>query len=155
MDVEATSDHIPDENHVLRNVHCAQYKKWKARRIPKETEFSLRIGEDGLSVIWEERCNLTRLFIIIGYSKNRKNTAFLNPEEFKVIRFNVGYLRNLTQSTDNKVDVIYNPRPENDAHSLVLYSDDEEIRIKLCELVEGQEAPLISIDYQIIQEELL
>lgn len=147
------SEIIPNEHHVFRNVHCAQYNKWIAKRIPNESDFSLKPNEDGLSVNWQHYCNINEVFILLGTQKNKKQ-EFRNPKEFKVIKFNVGDLRNLNLLIDNYIDVKHDPQVENYAHSLVCYRDDEEVRLKLCDMVSSLDPPLLSINFDDIEDEL-
>lgn len=139
---------IPDEDYVLRNVHFAQYKRWNAKRIPTESDFTLRPNEDGLSVNWEKYCSLNSAFLLLGVQKD-KNDNFRNPSDFKILRLNVGQIRRLV--SDDSVDVKHNPLAINHAHSLVCYEDEEEIRLKLCDLVATVENPLLTIDFKEIE----
>ncbi len=151
MEVVIVED-IPNEDYVFRNIHCAQHKKWKAKRTPNESDFSLRPGEDGLSVNWDKYCSLAHAFILVGIQKDR-NLQFRNPAEFKIIKLNIGEVRNLS-TLGMEVDVRHDPLQDNKAHSLICYEDAEEIRLKLCDLVSNTEQPLLTIDFELINNQL-
>lgn len=155
MIFEVKLTEIPNEDSIFRNIHCASYKKWSPKRRPNEADF--RFDKDGMSVTWEKYCTLTELFIIIGLQKN-KSGQYRNPKEFKVIKFNVKQLRNLILSTGETLKVIYSPTEENIGHSLVCCPNEElldEVRLKLCDMVETFEEPLIQPDIEVVNNLLL
>lgn len=126
---------IPNEDNVYRNIHFSQLKKYKPKRRPNETDFIP--GEDGLSVNWDKYCTIDYAFILIGLHK-KNNGNYLKPNEFQIIRFNVGELRDIKLVDDKRIDdVVHDPQIENKSHSLVCFNDDEEIRLKMCDIVEA------------------
>ena len=134
MDISLERKKIPNEDYVFRNTPLFQFKQWSEnKRRPNEADFIPDL--DGLSVNWEKYCTLEEVFILIGLSKNRSGN-YLDQRNFKTIQFNVGVLRSLTRLEGDPIDVIHDPKENNYSHSLVCYSEDEEeIRVKLCELV--------------------
>ena len=64
--------------------------------------FSLRKGEDGISVDLERLAN--------------PEVSILDRTRFRLARINAGYIRN---EINDGLDCIHNPLPENYAHSLI------------------------------------
>jgi hypothetical protein len=126
--------YIPNEDFVFRDIHFTVFKKWSEnKRKPNEADFIP--DPDGLSVNWETYCTPEERFVIIGTSK-KANGDYKNHKEFKAIRFNVGLIRSITTIEGDNIDVIHDPQEDNYSHSLIYYSeDDEEIRVKLCDIV--------------------
>jgi hypothetical protein len=148
-------EYIPNEDHVFRNIRYSSWSKKPNKRRPIEADFILDDGEDGLSVNWDKYCDLEKCFILIGLIRTQR--GFLPIGDWKVIRFNVGALRGIALSDEKKVeDVVYDPKPKNNSHSLVLYENDEEIRVKLCEIVERDYDKMVHKcpDYNKVQEKL-
>ena len=73
--------------------------------------------------------------------------------DFKVIKFNVGELRNIRLFDDKQIDdVVHDPLESNYSHSLICFQDDEEIRLKLCEIVErNYETLVLKGDFEFIE----
>jgi len=131
---------IPDEDNVLRQVHVKEFQNEPKRRFPNEAHFDPY--PDGLSVHWETYCNVENVHIIIGISISPNSGKFLDTTQFKVLRFNTGFLRKI----DGVEDVIHDPvfngdpspkgKPNNKSHSLVKYPDTNlKIRVELSDWV--------------------
>ncbi len=100
---------IPNSNNVFRNVSVGQVNNWaKGKRRPNPADFVLKEEEEGLSVNWDKYFNINDIFVNIGLKKTKKDqTKYLDPKAFRVIKFNVGDLRNIELITNNHVNVIY------------------------------------------------
>jgi hypothetical protein len=134
------TEDIPDIDDVYRQVHFGDLvKKPKNRRFPNEAHFSP--DPDGLSVNWSKYCDVNRVFIVIGLTHKADRKNYKSPADYKLFKFNVGLLR----SIDGINDVLHDPQffgnppsvgnPNNRAHSLIKYADDEELRLKLSDHV--------------------
>jgi hypothetical protein len=140
---------------VYRNVHVVQYKKWQSKKQPNPSDFLLRPGESGLSVNWERYCSSNEIFIKLGLIKNKAGSAYLNPKEFKAIIIKVKDIRSIELLSGQFVNVVHKPEVDNRAHAEIQCElNDEEVRLKLCEIVEGYENPLIIPDMDIIEPAL-
>ncbi len=141
LDPNKDAEVIPDEDFVYRNISFFQWKKHKPKNRPNEADFVP--DSDGLSVNWDRYCSLTQAAVLLGLNKNAKGN-FINPRDFRIIKFNVGELRKITLSDGDGIkDVIHDPLLNNYSHSLICFDDDEEIRLKICDLVEAQYVDLV------------
>jgi hypothetical protein len=158
------AEFIPNEDHVIRQVHHRDLvKKPKDRRFPNEAHFALHYGEDGLSVNWSKYCDENHCFVLIGLShKINTDGAYKIPADYKGFKFNVGRLREV----DGIDDVVHDPKfygpppqiglPNNRAHTLVHYQDDEEIRLKLSDFVrDNYDEMLCNRNLEIIESEIM
>ena len=135
-----TIELIPNESSVLRQVVVSQTYKELGRRIPNETHF--KPDPDGLSVHWDKYISVEDVYHLISISHNYKTPpSFKDYTSFLVFRFGVSGLREIDGISDVIHDPVYkgNPapvgQPNNRAHALVKYEDDEEIRVLLCDWV--------------------
>ena len=151
---------IPDKDWVFRNIHFSQYKKWTdSKRRPDESDFILRIDpatgqkETGLSVKWDKYCTVHSIFVNKGLGKTR-NGKDVNPKDFKVVKLNVGDIRNIKLLTDEKIDVIHKPEPNNDSHSEICCEDEDEIRLKLCDLVQSYQNAVLVPNFDEVNTEI-
>ncbi|MGN7722273.1 hypothetical protein [Chitinophaga sp. 22620] len=127
---------ITNECFVYRQAHI---DKLKNKRIPSESHFIP--DSDGLSVYWNRHCTVNEIYILIGLSYRHKKTEYKNHEHFKVFKLNAGMLR----SINGVQDVLHTPiingnpaplgQPNNYSHSSVIYENDEEIRMKICDFI--------------------
>ena len=128
-------EEIPDIDFVLRQVPVIQTGP-SGRRVPNETAFKLRPGENGLSVNWEKYLDVKGNYILLGLTFNKNNT-FIDYTAFKIFRLEVGYIRSVSGVTDVLHDPVFRGdpapvgQPNNRAHSLIICDDDEEVRTKL------------------------
>ena len=123
---------IPNENFVYRQSIPRDWirEEGTKRRWPNEASFVLKENELGLSVNWDKYISIKDNFLIIGLTQNTPG-RFINPTAFKIFKFPVAFLRSIEEIKD----VIHNPsyhgnpspigQPNNRAHSLVEYSDDD------------------------------
>ena len=125
---------IPDEDFVYRQCHFRDLSKGKGVRFPNEAHF--KPDPDGLSVNWDKKIKLDEVFIIIGNS-HKANAQFKNHRDFQVFKFQVGILKSIPgiEAVVHDPTFYENPSPigfpNNPAHTLVKYPDDEEIRVNL------------------------
>jgi hypothetical protein len=130
-------EEIPDIDFVLRQVPVINTGP-SGRRVPNETAFKLRPGENGLSVNWEKYLDIKHNYILLGITFNKINT-FIDYTAFKIFRLEVGYIRSISGVTDVLHDPVFRGdpspvgQPNNQAHSLIICNDDEEVRIKLAD----------------------
>ena len=108
---------IPNEDFVYRNIHVMQSRKWVNYRRPNETDFSLKSGEEGLSVNWDKYCTLVGIFVLLGLQKLKDGINYRNPRDFKVMKFNVGEIRDIKLVNNEIVDIIHKPELNNKAHA--------------------------------------
>jgi len=153
---------IPNEDFVFRNIHVIQYKKWQPQGIrPNESDFSHRYingeREDGLSVNWEKYCSIETAFILLGLQKRKDGVSYIDPKEFKLIKLNVGDIRELDILSDSDILVIHDPIEDNIGHSLICFDEyiEDQVRLKLCELVESYTNRIeYPTDFSIILKEI-
>ena len=125
---------IPDEDNIYRHCHHTNVIKEKPLRFPNEAHF--KPDPDGLSVNWDRKITIPQIFILIGLSFNR-NDWFIDHKQFQLFRFPVSFLRSVSGIESVEHDPVFhgNPspigKPNNPAHALVKYPDDEEIRMTL------------------------
>lgn len=125
---------IPDGDHVYRHCHHMDVIKQKPLRFPNEAHF--KPDPDGLSVNWDEKITIRQIFILIGLSHNR-NDRFIDQKQFHIFRFPVSFLRSVSGIESIEHDPVFHGipspigKPNNPAHALVKYLDDEEIRLVL------------------------
>lgn len=127
-------EQIPNNDNVFRQVPVMHLTKIsKKKRIPNEANF--KPDPDGLSVNWEKYCSSNRCYQLLGLTHNRKG-EFINITSFKLIKLNVGDIRDINGIND----IIHDPtpyrgvgKPQNDGHALIKYNDDAEIRLKLAD----------------------
>lgn len=120
-----TAHQIYNEDNVLRRVPTFLPNYVKPDGSISSLAFRLRSGEDGLSV------DLERLS---SYSK-----ATLGKSDFRLLKLNVGQIRN---DINDGLDVIYNPLPDNEAHSLITGN-----------ISRGKQKQLVKISTEIFEEE--
>ena len=128
---------IPDSDMVYRQVHVLQTQKINNCRIPNEANFYA--DEDGLSVNWNKYIDVERIYRLLAISYN-KTGKYIEYTAFKIFQFPVNFLRALEGVKALNHAPIYNDpeikgKPNNQAHSLVVYSNDEQIRLELCDYV--------------------
>jgi hypothetical protein len=155
-------EEIPDGDNIFRQIHYTQWDKQnKDRKVPKDSHFVP--DPDGLSVNWEQYCSLKDVFIIIGLSHKfppNPEGKFKDPTGFLVIKFNVKGLRKIEGINEVKHNPIFYGvpppigKPNNRGHSLVIYPNDEQIRLLLCEAVHNNQDCVCKIDFKIIEAEL-
>jgi hypothetical protein len=150
---------IPDESNVLRQVHFSHLtSSTKKKRFPNETHFTP--GGDGLSVNWDRYCDTLLAYIIIGLT-HKSNRQYKNPVDFKVFKMHVQILRKI----DGIEDVIHDPKfygnpsvignPNNRSHSLIKYPNDEELRLKLSDLIrDNYDESICKCDASLIEKEV-
>ena len=124
---------IPDEDFVYRQVPVLALPKIDNKRVPNEANFIP--DNDGLSVNWDKYCDEDTCYKLLGLTYNNKQ-QFINITVFKLIKLNVGYVRNI----EGIQGVIHDPKieeskgsPKNWGHSLIVYKNDEEVRLKLAD----------------------
>jgi hypothetical protein len=127
---------IPDEDHVYRHCHYTDVIKEKRLRFPNEAHF--KPYSDGLSVNWDKKISLKQVFILLGLThKPNQNVDFKDYKQFQVFKFPIKLLRGIPgiESVEHDPVFLGNPspkgKPNNPAHTLVKYPDDEEIRMTL------------------------
>lgn len=127
---------IPGEDHVYRHCHFSAVTREKKLRFPNEAHF--KPDPDGLSVNWDKRIAIKQIYILLGLSyKNQETDIFKDHKQFQVFKYPVDVLRGIPGIESVEHDPIYfgNPspmgKPNNPAHALVKYPDDEEIRLVL------------------------
>ena len=148
---------IPNEDFVYRNVPLFFYQKWSSKRRPNESDFMLREGESGLSVNWNKYCTPEENFVLIGLKKSAKSGKYLDPKTFRAIILNVGDVRSLNLTSNEPINIIHKPLKEptiNIAHAEILCEDEDEFRLKLCELIESYPDPFLKPDFNKVIEEL-
>ena len=129
-------EEIPSEDFVTRQALPMERTGKRPRKFPKESHFKLRPGEDGLSVNWVKYLDTKSNFILLGLTHNR-NGDYLDYSGFKIFKYSVKFLRSLDGVADVEHKPIYNGnpapvgKPNNRAHAIVIYPDDEEIRMNL------------------------
>ena len=138
MHDSSNEQEIPVSDFVLRNIH---FSHWVKKR-PKEASFSPL--PDGLSINWEKHCSIDNSFVIIGCSKRVNSEEYKKYQDFKIIRFNVGELKQLKLIDLNLIKVFHDPQVNNFSHSLVCYDEnDAEIRVKMCDMVEQKYSQIV------------
>ena len=145
---------IPDGDYIFRNVHVMQSRKWHNTKTPNTSDFALRPDERGLSVNWDKYCTTNDIFIMIGLRKTKSGKDYQNPSDYKLIKLNVGDVRKISLLITEIIDVLHRPELNNKAHSEICCEDEDEIRLKLCELVESYEDPIIKPDIPMLIVEL-
>jgi hypothetical protein len=157
--MEYQKEVIPDEDNVYRNVPTIHIGRWVSSRQPKESDFTLREGEIGLSVNWDKYCTLNEAFVKIGLERTPKNPAiYRNPKDFKVIKINVGDLRKIKLLSEVPVTVIHDPIDipvANRSHSLICSEDQDEFRLKLCDLISSFEDIFENPNFEEVDAELV
>ena len=150
---------IPSEDHVFRNVTIIQFKQWKNDQ-PNPSDFMLREGETGLSVNWDKYCTIDEVVYGIGMSLTKKRTQYQDPRTYKIIKFGVADIRLIKLMEDGEsLDVIHcpddnRPKPLDIAHSEIRLVVDDEVRLKLSELVKSYDPPVVEIDLNPILQKL-
>ena len=131
---------IPDDSflyrqaHILSNTHQVDNK-----RIPNESHFSP--DEDGLSVYWDKYANEQFIYCYIALSYKFKSDKFKDYRAYKIYKFPTEIFRKIQDVSDVLHSPVYygNPAPvgfpNNKSHSLVIYPNDVEIRLKLTDYV--------------------
>ncbi|MBV9576522.1 MAG: hypothetical protein JO149_07850 [Gammaproteobacteria bacterium] len=122
------------------------------RRKPSESNFSVKEGEDGLSVNWNKYSTPISSLIRVGKTYKHGKTQFKNPNDFYVYKLKVEYVRSIKKIKEIQHNPLFYAtppiigKPNNKAHTLVKweYIDDLEIRVKL-----RDHAKLIHIRYKI------
>lgn len=129
---------IPNDDFVYRQVHH-QATAPKGKRVPSEAAFILGKGEQGLSVNWDKYMNVKDNYILIGSSYTKKND-FIDYTAFLIFRLKVEFIRSMNVIKDVLHDPVFSDhppkgKPNNQAHSLILYDEDdsEEVRMNLAD----------------------
>lgn len=129
---------IPYEGIVYRQIFVAGIPKINGKRVPNEAHFIP--DPDGLSVHWSKYITIEQIYYIIALSFNKKGD-YINYTSFKIYQFPISFLRDLEGIIDIKHDPVINGNPapighpNNRAHTLVIYPNDEEIRLNIADFV--------------------
>lgn len=96
----------------------------------------MREGEDGLSVDWNKNNTPKQSLERVNLTFKHNQTVFKNSEDFLLYEIDVAFARSLEFVSDVKHDPIFNEleitgTPNNYAHSLIINTKDEEVRVKL------------------------
>lgn len=130
---------VLSEDKVFRQVatsYLTHAKGNKTERFPRENHFSP--DSDGLSVNWDRFSNVSYNYHIIGLTyKYKQPGIYKDFRNFHVFKIPVTILKSIEgiNSIDHNPIFNGNPAPlgspNNYAHTLVVYDDDPEIRLKL------------------------
>jgi hypothetical protein len=125
---------IGNEDFVYRQCHFSEVIKKSGLRFPNEAHF--KPDEDGLSVNWNRKIDLPQNYILIGISR-KVNGQFKNHTDFRIFQYPVRMLKSIEgiEAVEHDPQFHGNPspvgKPNNPAHSLVKYEDEEHIRMNL------------------------
>ncbi|THU34209.1 hypothetical protein FAM09_24635 [Niastella caeni] len=153
---------ILDEHNVYRQVHIQDLhpkERDHPERYPKPSHF--KPDPDGLSVYWNQHIDPEGVYNIIGLSYKANKTEFKDPANFFVFSIPVLYLR----AVEGISDVSHSPRyignpapigsPNIYSHASIVYSDDEEIRLKLSDYCKSNHASChCKIDFSIVEKKV-
>lgn len=126
------------EDYIYRQAHVQILLKLpanKQRRYPNETHFVPDL--DGLSVYWKNQIELKNVFITIGLSYKYNTNEYKDHTLFKVFEFPVAFIKTIEGISKVLHAPAFNgnPAPIGSpnifSHSLVVYENDPEIRMKL------------------------
>jgi hypothetical protein len=129
---------IENEDSIYRQAsvfHLAKTPQQKKRRYPNESHFVP--DKDGLSVYWTKYIKLKDVFIIIGLSYVKDTEVYKDHTHFKIFKFPVSFVKAIEGILGVLHSPVYNgnPAPVGSpnifSHSLVVYENDPEIRMKL------------------------
>jgi len=113
---------ITNDDIVFRQVPVSQRETFREKKIPLESHFALRPGEDELSFNLDGIIDVPKNFKLIGITHSRKG-AFLDCATFKIFKFPVVFLKTLGKFEKiihtPKFDGAPSPlgRPNNKSHS--------------------------------------
>lgn len=132
------TEEIPDESILYRFVHKTRMDR-KNRRIPSESNFSIKKGEDGLSVDWDNYTTPAKSLARISRTYKYGKEVFKSYKDFYVFSLKSGFVKMIPDIRDVSHDPIFNGDPEpignpnNRAHSLIKFDfhNDPEVRLKL------------------------
>jgi hypothetical protein len=101
-----------------------------------ESAFAMRLGEDGLSVDWNNENTAEHSLERVGHTYKTNKTEFKNKADFMVYELDVDFVRQLEFVSDVVHDPVFNDpeilgKPNNPAHALIINTKDEEVRVKL------------------------
>ncbi|MEX2411971.1 MAG: hypothetical protein WD607_11515 [Candidatus Paceibacterota bacterium] len=131
-------EHIPDDSSLFRHVHKTNMDK-RNRRIPSESNFSIKKGDEGLSVDWDKYTTPGKIFARISNTYKFGKTEFKDHKDFYIYKLDTRFVRNIPDVRKISHDPLFNGdpasigNPNNRAHSLVLFDlhNDPEVRTKL------------------------
>jgi hypothetical protein len=127
-------EQIADEDKVYRLVAKSFYSEKKQR--VGENAFSMRSGEDGLSVDWNKNNTPEQSLERVNKTYKHNQTIFKSSDDFLVYEIDVAFAKSLEFVNEIKHDPIFNDPemigiPNNPVHALIINTKDEEVRVKL------------------------
>lgn len=151
---------IPDESYVYRLVPVRHTDKIGKTRFPKESHFTLREGEDGLSLNWDKYVDHTKTLILQGLRFSHGTEEYIKPGSYLVYKLPAKFLRKVKNEKSLKHDPEYygdpSPlgKPNNPSHSLFCYTNDDlRLRVLLSDYC-CSEGSRCSLNFKEITDEL-
>ncbi|AMR32402.1 hypothetical protein A0256_13700 [Mucilaginibacter sp. PAMC 26640] len=117
---------------LYRQCHFGQrHLVGKKRRHPNEANFSLGVGEDGLSFDWDKYVCPEKCSVIKGITTNRSGN-FFNHQDYSIFKYPVDELKNVEGIIGFKHNPVFNGAPasvglpNNKSHTLVFIDRSDE-----------------------------
>ena len=152
-------EEIPDKDFVYRRIPTGHLIGDKPRRFPSPSHFKF-IG-DGLSVNWDKYISVNENIILIGITYKKDMDEFMDYTPYHIFKFNVGKVKLIAEEIEIKHNPVFHKEipsppgcPNNKAHSLVIYSDDEEIRLKLSEYCSSEKDAKCDCNVKLLKNEI-